>query len=32
MLIYSLPIFDTLPTEEGVGRAQRGCKQSAERA
>ena len=25
MLIYSLPIFDTLPTEGGVGRAQRGA-------
>lgn len=23
MLIYSLPIFDTLPTEEGASRAQR---------
>lgn len=31
MLIYYLPIFDTLPTEEGVGRTWRGCKQSAER-
>lgn len=30
MLIHYLPIFDTLPTEEGVCRAQRGCEQSAE--
>lgn len=31
MLIYSLPIFDTLSTEEGASRAQRRCEQSAER-